>query len=248
MTHAEMNELYELYALGALEIEAASEIDQHLADGCAYCTEHVGEAVYASAMLSSLAEPLTPPAEVRTRLLAGLRTQTVAVAAPSGKKRRWSFAIPALAAACVALLAFSLWSGIETRQLRTDLDKVIGERNQLQSALEILSRSQTRTVQFGTSDAVAHGRIFVNKGGGFVVVASDLPPIASNQTFELWLVPPKGAPQPAGLARAGASGGFVHVSQTPVDPTQIAAIAVSVEPQGGSSAPTTKPFLIVPLG
>ncbi len=247
MTHAEMNEVYELYALGALEIEAASEIDQHLADGCAYCTEQVGEAVYASAMLSSLAEPLSPPTEVRTRLLAGLRTQTVPVVLPS-RKPRWSVAIPALGAACLALLAFSLWLGVETGQLRTDLNKVIGERNQLQSALEILSRSQTRTVQFGTSDAVAHGRIFVNKGGGFVVVASDLPPIASDQTFELWLVPPKGAPRPAGLARAGASGGFVHVSQTPVDPTQIAAVAVSVEPRGGSNAPTTKPFLIVPLG
>jgi hypothetical protein len=38
------------------------------------------------------------------------------------------------------------------------------------------------------------------------------------------------------------------VSQTPVDVSRIAAIAVSVEPRAGSAAPTTKPFIIVPLG
>jgi anti-sigma-K factor RskA len=257
MTHAEMDELYELYALGALEDDAASEIEQHLAEGCAYCSERMQDAVYATAMLSSLAEPVEPPPAVRTRLLAGLDRTRVAIAppvvaaapaVPQKTKRPWSFAIPALAAACIALLAFSVWSVIETQHVRTDLNRMIGERDQLRSALEILSRSETRTVKFGASDNVAHGRVLVNKSGGFVFVGSGLPQIGSDRTFELWLVPPKGAPQPAGLGRANASGALVHVSRTPIDPNQVAAVAVSVEPQGGSNAPTTKPFLIVPLG
>ena len=34
MTHPEMNELYELYLLGALEPELAREIETHLIDRC----------------------------------------------------------------------------------------------------------------------------------------------------------------------------------------------------------------------
>ena len=257
MTHAEMNEVYELYALGVLEDDAASEIAQHLDEGCAYCIERMQDAVYAASMLSCLAEPIAPPAELRSRVLAGLeRSRAVIVppvtapipAVPQRAKQPWSFAIPTLATVCVALLVFSVWSVSQTQHLRTDLNRVIGERDQLRSALEILSRSETRTVKFGNSDNVAHGRVLVNKSGGFVFVGSGLPQLATDRTFELWLVPPKGAPQPAGLGRANASGALVHVSQTPVDPNQVAAIAVSVEPQGGSTAPTTKPFLIVPLG
>ena len=259
MTHAEMNELYELYALGALEADAYSEIRGHLSDGCEYCTDHIREAVYAAAMLSSLAEAVSPPPEVRARLLAGIERKSPSAAVippitPSEKvpaprpKGWWSFAIPTLATTSLALLAFSVWSADQVKEMRTDLSKVAGERDQLRAALEILSKSQTRAVQFGESDNVAHGRVFVNRSGGFVFVGSDLPSIASDRTFELWLVPAKGAPQSAGLVRASATGDIVHVSQAPVDPKQFAAVAVSVEPLGGSPAPTTKPFLIVPLG
>ncbi len=260
MTHAEMNELYELYALGALETDAYSEIRGHLSDGCEYCTDHVRDAVYAAAMLSSLAEAVSPPPEVRARLLAGIdrrRLPSAAVIPPvttqetvraAKSKGWWNFAVPTLATTSLALLAFSVWSADQVKEMRTDLSKVAGERDQLRTALEILSRSQTRAVQFGESDNVAHGRVLVNRAGGFVFVGSDLPAIASDRTFELWLVPPKGAPQSVGLVRASAAGDIVHISQTPVDPKQFAAVAVSVEPLGGSPAPTTKPFLIVPLG
>ena len=259
MTHAEMNELYELYALGALERDAYSEIHNHLSEGCEYCTDHVRDAVYSAAMLSSLAEAVAPPPEVRARLLAGIerrpssaavipppiRSETVQAPKPKGW---WNFAVPTLATTSLALLAFSVWSADQVKEMRADLTQVASERDQLRSALEILSKSQTRAVQFGESDNVAHGRVFVNRSGGFVFVGSDLPSIASDRTFELWLVPAKGAPQSAGLARASASGDIVHVSQAPVDSKQFAAVAVSVEPLGGSPAPTTKPFLIVPLG
>ncbi len=45
MTHSEMDELYELYALGALEPEPAAEIEAHLTTQCSYCMERIQEAV-----------------------------------------------------------------------------------------------------------------------------------------------------------------------------------------------------------
>jgi anti-sigma-K factor RskA len=89
--------------------------------------------------------------------------------------------------------------------------------------------------------------VFVNPRGGLVVVGSDLPSIAEDRVFQLWLIPAKGAPQPAGLFHADPAGEFVHVSTEPVDTSAVAAVAVTVEPRGGSKAPTTKPFIVVPL-
>ncbi len=241
MTHAEMNGLYELYALGVLEPELAAEIDRHLDEQCEYCWEHLSEAAALIAAVAHVAEPAAPPARLRERVLGAVR--------PPRPARRWNFAVIALAAACLALAAFSVVSRLAMRHMQTQLAMLETERDQLRSAVQILSRPETRTVEFGRTENVAHGRVLVNRHGGLVFVGSQLPQLASNQTFELWLVPASGAtPQPAGLFRPNEAGDSVHVSPTAVDARTTKAIAVSIEPRQGSSAPTTKPILIVPLG
>lgn len=240
MTHAEMDELYDLYALGVLEPELAAEIDEHLARQCAYCQEHIQEALHLNALLAGIAEPKQPAAALRHRILAAV--------SPVRQSRNLAPVVAGLAAACIALLALSLWFRGEIGGMRQQLTAVRSERDQLRAALEVMSRSETRSVQFGRADNVPHGRVFVNRRGGLVFVASQLPQIAANRTFELWLIPHTGAPRPAGLFRPNASGNSVEVSSIAVDPSQTKAVAVSIEPAEGSSAPTTTPILVVPLG
>lgn len=242
MTHGEMDELYELYAMGVLEAEPAAEISQHLEDGCSYCGEHVMEAAKTTAGFSALAETVEPPKRLRERVLASV--------APPKSRRTWTFAIAGLSAACAALLVFSVWATADLHRMRDELAGLRNERDQLRSAVEILSKPETRTVEFGRTENVPHGRVLLNRQGGLVFAGSHLPPLPSNKTFELWLIPAAkgGAPQAAGLFRPNASGDFVDVSRAPVDASQIAAVAVSVEPLEGSTAPTTKLILIVPLG
>ena len=241
MTHAEMNELYELYALGVLEPEAAAEIERHLEEQCEHCKARLGTALAVGAALAGLAEPAVPPARLRQRVLSSI--------SPQKTTRRWNFAVVALSAACLALLLFSIASRVAMRQMQAQVAALTEERNQLRSAVEILSRPGTRTVGFGTTENVAHGRVLVNPNGGFVFVGSQLPRLGTDQTFELWLVPASGAaPQPAGLFRPDPSGNSVHVSPTAVDAATTKAVAVSIEPRAGSSAPTTTPIVVVPLG
>jgi anti-sigma-K factor RskA len=240
MTHSEMDELYELYVLGVLEPEEATEIDGHVEIECSHCLDSIRKALTTTSALAELAEPINAPPEVRRRMMAALQ--------PARETRRWVWLAQALAVASICLLAAVVWSNGRLASTRTRLERVAGERDQLRTAVEILSRIDTRTIQFGPSNAGAHGRVLVNPKGGFVVVGSELPQIAEDRTFELWLVPANGKPPvPAGVFRTERAGPFVHVSQQPVDPATIAAVAVSVEPRGGSPAPTTKPFLIVPL-
>jgi anti-sigma-K factor RskA len=240
MTHAEMNELYELYALGVLEVGPASEIERHLDEQCGHCREHLAEAVQLAAALAETAEPISPPVRLRERILASVR--------PSKPARNWTFAVIALGAACIALIAFSIASRLAVRNMQERLDALAAERDQLQSAVEILTRPETRTVEFGKAENVPHGRVLVSRNGGLVFVGSQLPQLASNQTFELWLIPATGAPKPAGLFRPNEAGDSVNVSPGPVDTGTTKAVAVSIEPRQGSSAPTTKPILVVPLG
>lgn len=264
MTHAEMDELYDSYALGVLEPELAAEIDAHLAQPCSYCMEHVQAAREFTALLAGIAEEKKPPAKLRNRVLASV--------APVRPARSWTPLIAGLAAACIALLIFSLWSRSQMSSMREQVtalrnqsselrnqlavltierDQLAAtrvERNQLRAALDIVSRSDTRTVQFGKAENVPHGRVFSNSRGGLLFVGSRLPRLAANRSFELWIMPKSGAPRPAGVFRTNASGDSVHVSSVAVYPAQTKAVAVSVEPREGSSAPTTTPIIVVPLG
>ncbi len=239
MTHAEMDELYELWVLGALEPEQATEIEEHVSTQCAYCLQHIQDAVVVTSAMSGMAEEQKPPSRLRHRVLASVRPET--------RNRGWLFAVAGLSTACAALVALVLWSVDSVRSYRAEVANLQTERNQLREAVEILSKSETRTVQFGLANQ-PHGRVFVNRNRGVVFVGSDLPQLASDRTFQLWLIPSTGAPQSVGLFRPNTAGDFVSVRREPVDTARIHAVAVSVEPSGGSPAPTTKPVLIVPLG
>jgi anti-sigma-K factor RskA len=76
-------------------------------------------------------------------------------------------------------------------------------------------------------------------------MAANLPSIASDKTFEMWVIPTSGNPIPAGTFRSAADATAVYVRPGPV--ANAAAIAVTVEPDGGSPQPTTTPFIVSKL-
>ena len=145
MTHPEMNELYELYLLGTLEPELAREIEAHVIDQCEYCGERLREAAMVVAAMSGMAEQLEPPKHLRERVLASVRPRKQSIC--------WIYAVAGLAAACVLLLAYALWSTNTSRSLREEIAALTQERDQLRSAVEVLSRPDTRMVQFGKENA-----------------------------------------------------------------------------------------------
>ncbi len=248
MTHAEMDELYELFVLGALDREEAAEIEKHLEDNCTYCTARVREASILAAAFAGLADIVQPPENLRKRVLNSITPQRAPAIVPEPKKQgSWLGGMLALGAACVALTVFCLWLGSQTDSLQNRLAAAQHERDQLESALKTLSQSETRTVQFGRANQ-PQGRVFINRARGFVFTASRLPRIGPDRTFELWYVPPTGAPRRAGLFRSDANGDTVQISNTAINPATTNAVAVSVEPDGGSPAPTTTPIIVVPLG
>jgi anti-sigma-K factor RskA len=237
MSHSDMEELYELFVLGTLEPEPASEIEQHLREGCTYCEIKVRDARRLMAAVAESVDITPAPGHLRERVLSSIRPKRAATPSAS---------LYVLAGLCAALLAICVWLGTETRELRDQLTEASRERLALESALKSLGRSGTRTIQFGKTDQPG-GKVFVNPAGGLVFVAERLPKLAPDRTFQLWLVPPSGAPRSAGLFRSDANGSSVTVSSAAVDPATTKAVAVSVEPASGSSAPTTTPIIVAAL-
>jgi anti-sigma-K factor RskA len=238
VTHSELDGAYELYILGALEYEAAAEIDAHIADQCDHCLQQLREAAELAAALPAIAEQVQPPRHLRKRILESI--------APVRNKRMWQTGFWSMAAVSLALLAVCSWSVLAVLRHRAVETELRAERNQLRAALETLSRTDMHAVQFGKAEGLPHGRVFSNPAG-FVFVGARLPEVAADKTLELWLIPASGAPIPAGLFRPDARGDSVKVTPSPVGQSKAVAVAVTVEPRTGSPAPTTKPFLIVPL-
>jgi anti-sigma-K factor RskA len=72
---------------------------------------------------------------------------------------------------------------------------------------------------------------------------SDMPALPKDKAYQLWLITGTSPPAPAGTMAAGATSG--HAVLPPLGRAD--QVAVTVEPAGGSSHPTTGVLIGVPL-
>lgn len=242
MTCSELQEIYEMYALGLAESPEKDEIDAHLARGCAACQRGLREAMAMNTMLLTTPVNAAPPRRLKRRIMASIGV----------KHPGWGWTA-GLAAACLLLIA--LWLGVQERErageladARRSLLQVRGERDQLRQAMNFLNQPETRQVGFGKGQAAPpRGNVFVNPRSGVLLIASNLPALASGKTYEMWVIPKGGAPRPAGLFQSDTSGGGVNILSGPVDLDTLGAVAVTVEPEAGSTAPTSQPIIVAAM-
>ncbi|HEX4278225.1 MAG TPA: anti-sigma factor [Bryobacteraceae bacterium] len=228
MTCEELRQDYTSYALGIAVEPERSEIAAHLSRECPNCVPGVASAMATVTAISGAVEIKQPPRHLRRRVLAAIE--------PAPK--RWSFGVvlPWIITAAMSLALVTI--GISGRRQG-------GDSARLEQALSILNDPATRDVAFGETEKPSKGRIFVSAGKGVVFIGASLPRIDRGKTFELWVIPAKGNPVPAGLFQSQPDATAVFVRPGPVD--NAAAISVTVEPEGGSAQPTTTPFIVTRL-
>jgi len=96
--------------------------------------------------------------------------------------------------------------------------------------------------------AVGGGRVLVDVGSGEVaLVLSDVAAPAEGRTYELWAIRGKRPPEPAGLIAVGSDRGAATRMSRVERPNEVTAFAVSIEPTGGSPAPTGPVVMVGPL-
>jgi anti-sigma-K factor RskA len=233
-------------ALEALEPDERAAIDAHLAGPGPHqgCREAVDRARDTAAELASALPEVRPDPAVWAAIAA--RAGATSGAAPARRPRigpvGWAAAVAAAAALAVVWV-----DRRELRRERADAERARAELRALagaaelqREALALLDRPGSRVVplepqpgQVGRAVAVVS-----EAAGRAVVVSSSLPP-RPGKTYQLWVIRGTGAPQPAGFlapATGGTAAGEIDrrlLAGAPPD-----ALAVSLEPEGGSPSPT----------
>jgi anti-sigma-K factor RskA len=254
--HDALREQAALYALGALTAPERSAFETHLA-GCGECTAEVTTFLPVVGALAQAVEQHDPPAALRARVLA------VARQAPEAPRRLIALA-PWLAAA--AMLVVTVGLGMYTAQLRQRVsnlevqlrDALVrvdnGERRvavalraaaAAETPLAILTAPDVRQINLAGQPVAprASARAFWSRSRGLVLTGANVPPLPTGRVYQLWFVTAR-APVSAGLVRPDASGRLMTVLPTPADIAAPAALAVTIEPDGGSPGPTGDKYLV----
>ncbi len=251
MSCDELKEYYELYAIGVLELEERREIEEHLARDCALCQPGVRRARQLMASVALAAPEAEPPRRLRRRVLALVEP---AAEKPSGV----NWLTHAWATLAILMFVAVVWfisagrsqdaqmAGLERRltQVQNAHDDLAARNRLLGQALALVNLPDAAQLVFGSPDQQPpRGRVWVHAERGVLLLASRLPLAPTGKIYQMWIVPKKGAPIPAGLFNSDERGEAFHVWPRTVDVPAAAAVAVTLEPEGGVAAPTTTPLI-----
>jgi anti-sigma-K factor RskA len=237
-------ELFELWALQALEPEEQRAISRHLESGCLECIPRAQNAIDMNAVISASVPHVEPPSQLRRKVLATFGEREPA------KPRRMAW-WPVLAAlAATALIAVVLFT--QNRSLREEVS-TLQRQNRLEtsraSALaSILQAPGTREINFGPGQPrTPRGSVFVHQQLGIVLVAGDLDSAPAGWKYETWMVPVKGNPRAIEGWLPDRGGRAISIVPGPIDSADVKAVAVSLEPPGATLAAPTKLVFAAPL-
>lgn len=240
-----------LYALGALSGEERLVLEQHLQE-CSACNFEVEQLRGDLALLAVSVSGPKPPGRSRQRLMAAVAKEPRR-AQVRARKRKFGWAMLAWAgAAALAVLIFVLsLQNINLHRRVSDLEvNSAAQQQQVVQAKQVISALTSADAAHFTlvgtkTPPRPQGRAFYQRSTGTLVfLATSMPELPPQKTYELWLIPASGAPVPAGLFRPDTHGNAAVIK--PQLPTGIEAktFAITVEPESGSAAPTSTPIMV----
>ena len=221
----EPHDLVAAYALDALDEDERERFEQHL-DQCAECTEQLALLREPVAALAYAVEGPAPPEALRGRIIERALAEPRA-AVLRMPRRNWPLAAVGGVGAVAACLAIGL--GIWAHSLSSSLDRERSAKAAYDRVARILTTESTAKKLTG-----AAGSLVVARDGRAALVVCNVAGTSSSKTYEAWVISGN-TPQPAGLFRGGS--GCAPVLLTRMVPSG-ATVGVTLEPAGGSKAPT----------
>lgn len=254
---ADIHSLSGAYAVDALDPAERADFDRHLAE-CPECQAEVASLREAASSLAALTST-SPPASLRGSVLSGIRTvrplppvqvpvqvpatepaPSAEVPAPGATgtvvplRRRpsvWAAGIAAAVLLAVGGLAWSPWDNGTPRTQQTVAQQVLQAKD---------AQRYEKTLGGARATVVRSPSL-----GRAVIVADHMPPAPSGKDYQLWLDLPGRGMVSAGLMPHEAADTLTYVLQG--DARDATAAGITVEPAGGSPAPTTTPIALFPF-
>jgi anti-sigma-K factor RskA len=225
--HTDIIALLPAYALSSLEGAEAALVAAHL-DSCAACRAELNQYEAVVDLLPAAVPEVTPAAGLRDRVLAQAQASTATqpdpADLPTGWRKRWSQQwsqllrsrwSPVLALAVLLLLAGAvfLWRQAQTPPARFEL-----------------TSTEAAPQASGLIEAATDGR-------QATLSVSGLPPLSSDQQYQLWLI--RDGQRASGAVFSVDADGWAKVPVEASRPlTDYAAFGITIEPAGGSPGPT----------
>ncbi|MBV9334158.1 MAG: anti-sigma factor [Candidatus Eremiobacteraeota bacterium] len=234
--HDELLDSVAAYALGVLPPSEAAGVEAHL-QTCAQCQAEYRElrpAVTAVAYSAeACADPTAGAVAASPLLKARIMRRVRAEAASRPSSRRYSPAY-ALAAAC---LAIAIITGLMDLSLSRRLNRELAQSAAQTQTIADLTAADSRRYHF--SDGMV-----VMRADRVYLMMHDMHAPPPGHVYQAWTLAHGAKRMAPSMTFAPGNGGVAFV-RLPESATNIAAIAVSVEPDGGSLQPTTKPIAVV---
>ena len=238
MSDADLHLLTGAYAADALSAGESRAFEEHL-DGCASCALEVRE-LQATASLLGAAAAEAPPSSLKATVLSQARVTPQAASLETARTRRLRRLSALLGAAAVVLAVAAIALGAWAAQLHRTADSAVA---QAATITQVLTAADA-TTSSGEIAGGGRGTVVVSRSQQQAVfVASDLAAAGSDRTYQLWWIDGTGAARSAGLVAPTSDGSVATVLAGA--PDGASHVGVTVEPAGGSAAPTTHPVLVV---
>ena len=244
----ELGNLSGSYALNGLDAADLAEFEAHLQQSQA-TRDEVTELTDTAVLLGLAVEPVQPSAGLKASIMDQLdahpqlpvaAASSAAFASPAGRKAqaRW-FTRPVTALAAVAAaIALFVGGGVIT----TSLAQNSFAQQQADQLAAINSADDAQRASVDLADGGTATLVWSNSLLSSALIVDGLAPLPADRTYELWYINDAGA-RPAGTFGVAGSGSTWRV----LDGTMKAGdtVGVTVEPRGGSDAPTTDPVVVI---
>lgn len=221
------------YALDAVDETRRREIETRLASADPAMAEEFRLAVgrvHDTLAAMTLVDATAPPSRLEAALLRALDQRFPVpneLAARRSRRYRW---VAAAAAAAAVAVGVGIGIGIDRA----------GQEPGAITAQQVIEAPGTRQ---GTAPVDGGGEMTVHSSaelGAAVVSLHGMPTLSTDLAYQMWVIPPDGDPRSVQVMTGD---GTVVARVGAVD-----TLAVTVEPAGGSSGPTTSPITSMTLG
>jgi anti-sigma-K factor RskA len=261
---ADIHGLVGAYAVDAIDEQERSDFELHLAE-CPECQAEVASLQEAATQLSLMSET-APPASMRESVLAGIKTvrplppleaqsrgpvasgpvggssptadaphradSTVVQLRPRRRVTAW---LASAAAAAVLLVGGIAWSPWDNNSNGNGSGRTVSATEQV---LEAKDAQRYEKVIGGARATIVRSASL----GKAVIIADHMPAAPEGKDFQLWLDQPNRGMVSAGLMPHGAADTVTVMLDG--DAATATGAGITMEPSGGSAAPTTKPLAL----
>jgi anti-sigma-K factor RskA len=227
------------YAVDALDGAERERFEHHL-NRCQSC-DHEVRGMQETATRLALAVARVPPAGLKAAVLTSAahtrqHPPVIEVGPLPEPRARWRprLAVTVAAVASAIVIALGVTLGVQ----RSELDQA---RTQQRGVAAVLNAPGARLVTERTSLGGTTTVVVARQLGKMVFISSGLPALSDARVYQLWLLQPDGGAISAGLLPRASGGQTAPVLAAGWKPGD--RVGVTVEPAGGTKAPTTQPIV-----